>query len=91
MSFDVERRQHERYYFPYTVEYLVNHHSDDQIFKGIIVNINDYGLCLCVSDPLCEGQEITIRSILPVTYQIATVRWSKKVDTYYRVGLMRRG
>ncbi len=90
MSFNnIERRRHLRYNFPSTIEYVLEPETTGEIFKGIIINISNCGLCLCISSPLSDGQEVTIKSILPIAYRTASVRWIKKLDdNFYKVGLM---
>lgn len=86
-----EKRRHPRYDFPSTIEYGVNPDVEGQIYKGVTINISDSGLCLYVSTPLSEGEELTIKSALPVTYHTATVCWVQKVDEdFYKTGLMGR-
>ena len=89
MTLHHAERRHLRYHFPCTVEYVVNSEGNARALKGVVINVCNGGLCLCVFDPLAEGAEITIRSFLPVEPRKASVRWIKKVDdNYYRAGLM---
>jgi hypothetical protein len=87
MAFD--QRREERYGFPYTIEYVLNPSATDEIFEGVAINISKSGLCLYTHNILREGQEITIKSIMPITSQNATVKWIEKIDhIYYKVGLV---
>jgi hypothetical protein len=84
-----DQRQEERYSFSETIEYSLDPFSDDEIFKGIVINITKDGICLLITNPLNEGQEITIKSTIPVSSQTAVVHWIEKKDKdYYKVGLV---
>jgi len=88
-SLKTDKRRHLRYSFPYTVEYVLNPNTTDEIFKGVLLNISNSGLCLCIFNHLAEGQKITIKSIIPTPCQKATVRWVKKFNNdSYIAGLM---
>lgn len=83
-----EQRKDDRKDYPHEIEYVIDPHTTYEIFKAVAVDISKSGLCIYTSTPLNEGQEITIRSILPVDSQIAVVRWIEKLnDFYYKVGL----
>jgi hypothetical protein len=87
MSFD--QRSEERYNFPYTIEYVLNPSTTDEILEGVAINISKSGLCLYTHNLLREGQEITIKSIMPTSSQNAIVKWIEKIDhIYYKVGLV---
>lgn len=88
MPDNVEKRRHPRYNFTYPIEYVLNPNISGESCKGVIINISNYGVCLCTSNLLTEGQEIKIESILPVSYQTANVRWVEKYDDFYKIGLM---
>lgn len=90
MSFpEKEKRRDRRSIFPSTIEYTMGPHSSDESFKGVTVNISNSGFCFYTSNPIGEGQEIIIRSDLPVSYRKATVRWTKRLnDEAYKAGLM---
>jgi hypothetical protein len=86
---NIERRRHQRYDFFCTIEYVLNPDITGEIFKGAAINISNSGLCFCISNPLSEGQEIIIKSNLPVSSQTASVCWIEKgYDDFYKVGLM---
>ena len=88
MLVTIERREHIRYDFPFTIDYVLSPKISDDILKGVTININDAGLCLYIFNPLPEGQKLTIKSILPVFCQTVTVRWIKKMDEdFYMAGL----
>lgn len=84
MRFD--KRKHERFNFPYTIE-CFDPYNDEEIIKGIAMNISASGVCLYIPQSLDNGQEITIKSIVYDCPQKATVCWSEKYDDeYYTVG-----
>ncbi len=71
------------------VDYEVESDAAKITFKGHTINISDSGLRLCLSNPISEGQEITIKkSLLPFSCKKAVVRWVKKIDKkIYMAGL----
>jgi hypothetical protein len=84
MLFD--KRKHERFNFPYTIE-CFDPHNDEEIIKGIAMNISASGVCLYIPQSLDNGQEITIKSVVYDYTRKATVCWSEKYDDdYYTVG-----
>ncbi len=85
----VDRRNHTRYAFPSKIEYVLDPDDSDKIYKGVTINCSNTGLCLYVFNPVSEGQKITINSVLPVSSQTGTIRWSKKLeDRLFKVGLL---
>ncbi len=82
----LNNRRHERFNFPYTIE-CFDPHNDEEIIKGIAMNISVSGICLYIPQKLDKGQEITIRSVIYSCPQKATVCWIEKYDNdYYKVG-----
>lgn len=69
-----------------TIEYGLDI-SSDQSYEGTIDNISESGFCLFTDRLLSEGQEITIRSLIYLPSQTATVCWVEPVDNWYKVGL----
>ncbi len=87
--FTKEKRKDRRSIFPSTIEYTLDPASGEESFKGVTVNISNSGLCFYATSPMGEGQEILIRSNLPVIYRKATVRWIKQLnEEAYKTGLM---
>jgi c-di-GMP-binding flagellar brake protein YcgR len=84
-----ELRRHTRYDFPQSIEYVLSPSKDDGVVrKGVTVNISSTGLALYLFDPLPDGQEIIIKTKLPVTHQAAKVLWIKENNsTSYVSGL----
>jgi len=79
--------KHDRCYVNSPVEYVLAPFNVDEIFEGTIDNISESGMCLVISQPLSEGQEITIKSLLFLPSQTAVVCWIEPQDDSYRVGL----
>ena len=80
----LNKRKHERLNFPYTIE-CFNPHNNEEIIKGIAMNISVSGLCLYIPQSLDNGQEITIKSFVYDCPQKATVCWSEKYDDDYHI------
>lgn len=84
MRFDEKKSEHSN--FPYTIE-CFGLYNDGKIIRGIAMNISVSGICLYIPQPLDEGQEITIKSVVHGCPQKATVCWSEKYDdNFYTVG-----
>lgn len=84
----LEQRRNLRYGFMYTVDYILNSAKTDEIYNGVTIDISNSGLCLYTKNCLSEGQEITIKSVLPVYSENAVVRWAESVDeSSYKVGM----
>lgn len=75
----VERRREVRQPYPRVIEYSVEPASIENL-KGVAVNISNSGVALYVFSHLDQGQEILIRSFLPVDYRKASVRWVREID-----------
>ncbi len=91
MSSSFDRRKQERHNFPeiLEIEYVTDPYETQKVLKGRVININDSGLCLIVSEPLFEGQEITIKSDLNTPSQTVTVHWIEKIDHgCYKIGFV---
>lgn len=85
-----DQRKQERFDISCTIEYIVDPFKTDAFFEGIAVNISNYGLCLLTSQPINEGQNITIKSIFPIPLpsETASVVWVEKYDDLYnKIGL----
>ena len=74
-----ERRRDVRQPYPHVIEYSVASASDEKL-KAVAVNISNSGLALYIFSHLIQGQEILIRSFIPVDYRKASVRWIRKID-----------
>jgi c-di-GMP-binding flagellar brake protein YcgR len=82
-------RRDTRYDFPATIEYVMGSQTGDEaVHKGVTINLSLTGLGLYIFDLLPEGQQITIKSALPVDARTATICWTRKEDdNFYRTGL----
>jgi len=74
-----ERRKDVRQPYPRVIEYSLTPVSNEKL-KGVTVNISNSGLALYIFSHLIQGQEILIRSFMPVDYRKASVRWVKEID-----------
>lgn len=89
MSFSFERRKHFRHedFEARRIEWSFCP-FDAESFEGFISNVSESGMCLLVSRPLSEGQEITIRDDVNGSRTVL-VRWIEKVDEgYYKAGVI---
>ena len=81
-------RSLERYDFPQTIEYFVGSPTAGEVHKAVTINVSRAGIGAYVFAPYQEGQELYIKTSLPVNCHLATVRWNKKVDeSFYLIGL----
>jgi hypothetical protein len=81
-----ERRSQHRYNYLATVDYAVDPRGDE-LYKGVIVDISTVGLCLYVFSDHTEGQEIRIKTALPIPLTTAKLCWTAKEDEgFYRSG-----
>lgn len=90
MSFEGdESRRHPRKAHTDIIDFCLNPTDLSTTFRGTLVDISESGMSLYTFKPLSTGQDIIVKSTLPVLYQKATVRWVKKYsEDLYRVGLM---
>ncbi|MBM4145971.1 MAG: PilZ domain-containing protein [Nitrospira sp.] len=84
----LNKRAHIRHYLQTEIQYVIESQSD-QFLKGILTDISDRGLSLCVFQPLPEGQIIMIKSDSRDLNKRAMVRWCRELgDNIYRTGVM---
>jgi hypothetical protein len=78
-----------RYDFPSTIEYVMgSQEGGESVHKGVTINLSSTGLGMYIFDLLPNGQQITIKTALPVDSRTATICWtSKKAEGFYRSGL----
>ena len=74
-----ERRKDVRQPYPRIIEYSLTPASNEKL-RGVAVNISNSGLALYIFSHLIQGQEILIRSLMPVDYRKASVRWLREID-----------
>lgn len=83
-----KRRKAERFDFPKTIDYSADGPTTAKVLKGVAINISQKGLCIFAFVPHVEGQQIVIKSPLPVDHRVATVRWIREEgEGMFRVGL----
>jgi c-di-GMP-binding flagellar brake protein YcgR len=84
-----QKRIDVRYDFPSTIEYVMGaQENDGSVHKGVTIDLSPAGLGMYIFDLLPNGQQITIKSPLPVDSRTATICWtSKKGEGFYRSGL----
>jgi hypothetical protein len=82
-----ERRRHSRYSYFGNTEYILDPSTTDEICKCEVVNVSNRGMSLFSINPLDIGQKITIKSDVPAVGKEAVVRWIKKIEGFYRVGV----
>jgi hypothetical protein len=86
-----EKRRVERYAYPSRIEYALDASdasASEDIFKAVTINISETGMSMYAFSRLPEGQEIVIKSGLPVDYRTATIRWIKEAhQRMYKIGL----
>ena len=90
MSFSFERREHFRNesFETRKIEYTLGI-LDTEVFEALVINSNDTGLCLLISNPLNIGQDIMVRDEIYGSYKTATVQWVEKVDEgQYKIGFI---
>ena len=84
----LERRKYQRNDLKAFVQYTSSSDTSDTALRGTIKNYSHSGICLIVSQPLAEGQEIIVESMGVPTSQRATVRWQENIGKdLYEVGL----
>ena len=70
------------------VRYAPSPHSSDTVLRGLIKDWSYSGLCLVARQPLDEGQEIIVNSIVVPKSKKAVVKWNKDIgDGTYKIGL----
>jgi hypothetical protein len=84
----LERRTYPRKDLLQIVQYTPSSDTSETAIKGVIKNYTCYGLCLIAREPLEDGQEIIVNSIIAPPSKRATVKWQQAIDKdNYRVGL----
>jgi c-di-GMP-binding flagellar brake protein YcgR len=82
-------RQNSRYDFPATIEYVIGSQADDEVVhKAVTFNLSSTGLGMYMFDLLPQGEQITIKTTLPVDSRKAAICWTRKEDdNFYRTAL----
>ena len=88
----IERRTDKREILMQMVRYAPSPQTSDAVLRGMIKDWSYSGICLIAHEPIEEGQEILISSVVVSKSKKAVVRWHKKLrDGTYQIGLeMRR-
>src|SRR4030042_3239252 len=83
-----DQRKHQRQDFSYAaIEYVLHPDNNNQTFIGFALNLSNSGLCFYTPKHLNTGQEVSIKSNLPVFSKKATVCWIEKYDSFfYKMG-----
>jgi len=82
-------RKGPRYDFPLTIEYVLGSQVEGEVpRKGITIDLSATGLCMYMLDPLPQGQQIIIKTALPVDSRTAVICWTRNEESsLYRSGL----
>jgi len=84
----IERRKYQRNDLRAFVDYTRSSDTSDTALRGTIKNYSYSGICLIVSQPLAEGQEIIVKSLGVSSSNRAIVRWQENIGKdAYEVGL----
>ena len=84
----LERRKYQRNDLKAFVQYTSSSDTSDIALRGTMKNYSYSGICLVVSQPLVEGQEIIMKSMGIPSSKRATVRWQENIGKdAYEVGL----
>ena len=84
----IERRKYQRNELKEFVDYTCASDTSDTGLRGTIKNYSYSGICLIVSQPLAEGQEIIVKSLGVPSSKRAIVRWQENIGKdAYEVGL----
>ncbi|MDA8431832.1 MAG: hypothetical protein M0Z60_02590 [Nitrospiraceae bacterium] len=85
----VEKRKHDRRDFIAVIEYGVRRDAGTETCKGVAADICESGFSLYLFRLLARGEEIMIRTELPVSPRTASVRWIRRIDgNIFKAGLM---
>ena len=84
----IERRTDRRDDLMQMVRYAPSLQTSDTVLRGLIKDWSYSGLCLIAHEPIEEGQEIIVSSVVVPSSKRATVRWQQNIgkDTF-KVGL----
>ena len=84
----IERRTDKREILMQMARYAPSPQTSDTVLRGMIKDWSGSGICLIALQPLDEGQEVIVNSIIAPSSKKATVRWQQTIgkDTY-KVGL----
>jgi len=84
---DIERRSEPRRTYHMPFKFTLKGREDD-VLRGAVNNISTSGIGMYSFQPLSEGQEIMVKSLLPGKHTAYTVRWSRQLaEDFFEVGL----
>jgi len=84
----IERRTDKRETLIQMLRYAPSPQTSDTVLRGLIKDWSFSGLCLIAREPIDEGQEIVVNSIVASKSKKAVVRWYKKLGNgTYQIGL----
>jgi hypothetical protein len=85
----IRKRRDARYDFPATIEYVKGSQPEEKVVhKAVTINLSSTGVGMYIFDLLPKGQQITIKTTLPVDSRTAAICWTKRKDiSFYRAGL----
>jgi|WetSurSiteA1Bulk_404760.scaffolds.fasta_scaffold00476_2 hypothetical protein len=87
-----EKRKHLRYDFSRPVAYDMQPHTNADVLIGLTSDISNSGLSICTDHLLENGQEIILKSVLPLSGRAAVVRWSQEVrEGLFKIGFEVKG
>jgi|GEM_PF-2039419 len=87
---DYEKRKEMRHDNISLIDYVVPGQEND-LRTAVTINISDGGLKVYLFEPLPIGQELIIKSTLPVGCSSVTIYWIKKeAERFYKAGLIFR-
>ena len=70
------------------VNYAPSPYSSSTVLRGLIKDWSGSGICLIAHQPIEEGQEIIVNSIVIPSSKPAVVRWSNDLGNgTYKIGL----
>jgi hypothetical protein len=84
-----EKRRYSRCGFSQIiVEYSLASNNADRVSTGLLHDFSSEGLCIITHNPLEDGQEIIIKSMLTHESIHAVVCWCRETgNTVYKIGL----
>ena len=86
-----ERRKDTRETLMQMVRYAPSPETSDAVLRGMIQDWSFSGLCLIAHEPIDEGQEILISSVVMPKSKKAVVKWCERLGNgTYQIGLQVR-
>ena len=83
-----DRRRHRRKYLANALECELKQPHQEEMFDCVAANISKSGICLITTNPLQDGQEVTMKNHIFPSPRTATVRWTEKYQSlYFKAGL----